>query len=154
MRNILGSLALLAALCLPAAAAETVLCRVSGYPAPTTCSTQPALLGTALPVAPGTATAGVATFAARADHRHPLQAKSYTLLTSGSGTYTVPANVTICDVSATGGGGGGGSGRRGTTAAGGGGGGPGGFTVKNSIPVTVLGASVAYTCAPFLFPAQ
>jgi hypothetical protein len=83
-----------------------------------------------------------------------LQAKSYTLLTSGSGTYTVPANVTICDVSATGGGGGGGSGRRGTTAAGGGGGGPGGFTVKNSIPVTVLGASVAYTCAPFLFPAQ
>ena len=95
MRKILGSLALLAALCLPAAAAQTVLCRVSGYPAPTTCSTQPALLGTSLPVAPGTATAGVATFAAREDHRHPLQPKSYTLLTSGSGTYTVPANVTI-----------------------------------------------------------
>jgi len=38
MRKILGSLALLAALCLPAAAAETVLCRVSGYPAPTTCN--------------------------------------------------------------------------------------------------------------------
>lgn len=67
MKRILGSLALLAALCLPAAAAETVLCRVSGYPAPTTCSTQPALLGSSLPVAPGTATAGVASFAARAD---------------------------------------------------------------------------------------
>jgi len=129
MRKILGSLALLAALCLPVAAAETVLCRVSGYPAPTTCSTQPALLGTSLPVAPGTATAGVATFAAREDHRHPLQPKSYTLLTSGSGTYTVPANVTICDVSATGGGGGGAGaaggrgGNGGSYGAGGGGGG-------------------------------
>lgn len=108
MKKILGSIALLAALAIPAAAAENVLCRVSGYASAAVCSSQPAAVGSALPLAPGTATAGVSAAAARDDHRHPVQPKSYTLLTSGSGTFTVPSGVTICDVSATGGGGGGG----------------------------------------------
>jgi len=45
VKKILGSFVLLAALALPAAAAESVLCRVSGYASAAVCSSQPAAVG-------------------------------------------------------------------------------------------------------------